>query len=170
LISCQIKDIAEGLAHLHDASIVHGDLHAFNIVLWNKRAVIMDFGLAKLIFRNSKMSESLSTDLMRLFLLPLDRMPLLKCPRKELLTYTVVPELKSHPEDEPNMESDVYLFGVLAKKLLGYNTPLKKLKKSGGDELLALFDECMKSSPEERPDAREVVERIGRIKFPKSSA
>ena len=44
----QLRDVAEGLAYLHDQHMVHGDVKGLNILISNDvRAMLCDFGLAK---------------------------------------------------------------------------------------------------------------------------
>ncbi|KAJ7646880.1 kinase-like domain-containing protein [Roridomyces roridus] len=45
-----VLDVALGLAHLHEKSVVHGDLKADNILITpSLRACIADFGLSSII-------------------------------------------------------------------------------------------------------------------------
>lgn len=58
-----IKTIAECLAYLHELGIVHRDIKPENI-LWDKksdRLVLTDFGLAKVVLPNSKLSDTCGT-------------------------------------------------------------------------------------------------------------
>lgn len=48
IISTQIIEIAEGLAYLHQRSIIHGDLKGNNVLISSGEHVLLcDFGLAK---------------------------------------------------------------------------------------------------------------------------
>jgi serine/threonine protein kinase len=163
-----IKDIAEGLAHLHDAEIVHGSLNEDHVVIWNKRAAIADFGLARLILQQS-FSRFSGNDEVSPSSVPLGSMSYLSIQPVNLRRYSVVPELREHPAGDLTMESDVYQLGVLAMNILRHNTTLRKLVAFGGLPLLQLFGNCKMPTPDERPDAREVASAIANIKFPEDS-
>lgn len=46
------KNIADGMAHIHRAGVIHGDLAARNILISGDRVVVTDFGLAHLVWPN----------------------------------------------------------------------------------------------------------------------
>lgn len=48
------KEIGEGIASLHDASIIHGDLTTSNMILHAKKIFFIDFGLG---FESSKIED-----------------------------------------------------------------------------------------------------------------
>lgn len=49
-----MADVAAGMAYLHASGILHGDLKSLNVLIDGSRAVITDFGLAKLRVEVSK--------------------------------------------------------------------------------------------------------------------
>jgi len=146
-----ITDIAEGLAHLHSLGVVHGDLHAGNVVLWEKdsHALITDFGLARLTRQGSTVAPVTQE--------PLAALPLESSSPVASWVPQAIPEFNS---GVGSIDSDIYLFGLLALEVLPPTIPLSKLWLEGWKPLSSLLSRCNAKRPVDRPVASEVVTEI----------
>ncbi|KLO17292.1 kinase-like protein [Schizopora paradoxa] len=99
-----LAQAAQGIKFLHSRSppIIHGDVKATNILIWEGRAVLADFGIAKCLDGVKGLS-------------PTGRM-----------WYTAsyrAPELRLEYEEYPTTESDVYAFGATVLETLAESPP-----------------------------------------------
>ncbi|KAJ7651216.1 kinase-like domain-containing protein [Roridomyces roridus] len=160
-----ILDMARGLEHLHAKGIVHGDLKGDNIfVTPSLRACIADFGLSSITTSMSSFRFTLSS----------------KATRGGTVRYQA-PEL--HDGGHNDLRSDIYGFACVVYELLTGNAPFPEMSSDGAvimavikgrrpprppscsgspslDGLWALLQDCWHGTPEHRPTAAQVVQRL----------
>ncbi|KAJ7651237.1 hypothetical protein FB45DRAFT_780589 [Roridomyces roridus] len=160
-----ILDVARGLLHLHAKGIAHGDLKGDNIfVTPSLRACIADFGLSSIITSMSSFRFTLSS----------------KATRGGTVRYQA-PEL--HDGGHNDLRSDIYGFACVVYELLTGNAPFPEMSSDGAvilavmkgrrpsrppscsgspslDGLWALLQDCWHGTPEHRPTAAQVVQRL----------
>ncbi len=101
-----IRDVARGLAAVHAAGVLHGDIKAENIVIerGSGRAVLVDFGLAhdvqRELARRARRDE-----------------PMLGTPQY------LAPELYWVDDAQPTAQSDIYALAIVAFELLTGRVP-----------------------------------------------
>ncbi|KAJ7113514.1 kinase-like domain-containing protein [Mycena epipterygia] len=159
-----ILDVALGMKYLHEKHVVHGDLKPLNILVTpSRRACIADFGLASITdamtvrFTHSTISLRGGTG------------------------RYLAPELIQG--DKAHFGSDVYAFGCVCYEILTGKVPFYELPNdmavmfkvvegrrpsrptSGSDtvaldSLWELLEDCWKETPDKRPTAAQIVERL----------
>ncbi|MBW1596535.1 serine/threonine-protein kinase [Streptomyces sp. JJ38] len=136
--------VAEVLAHVHEARIVHRDVKPANIMICSDgRAVLMDFGIA----RDDDSLTRTATVTGRYFGTPAYMAP------EQLQGRAATPA------------SDVYALGiVLVEKLTGHRLPVAQLmpqvRSAIGEPLRSLLARMTSAQPEQRPTAAECAERL----------
>ncbi|KAJ7583909.1 kinase-like domain-containing protein [Mycena floridula] len=155
-LSCQDKyriivELAKALAHLHDYSVVHGNINMNNIIIDDKTGStrLTDIG----VYRTLKMSWQESPTVPGAF------------------CYRSPEELQGQ---EPNFKTDVYAFGSTVYHISTGREHTCKSKKaqlaivkaghmvlpmpsSMDSKLREVVQRCWRRDPEERPDMDEVV-------------
>ncbi|KAJ7113484.1 kinase-like domain-containing protein [Mycena epipterygia] len=159
-----ILDVALGMEYLHESHMVHGDLKPLNILVTpSRRACIADFGLASITdamtvrFTHSTVSSRGGTG------------------------RYLAPELVQG--DKAHFGSDVYAFACVCYEILTGKVPFHELPNdmavmfkvvegrwpsqpsscSGTvalDSLWGLLQDCWKETPDRRPTAVQIVERL----------
>ncbi|KAL6760332.1 kinase-like domain-containing protein [Haematococcus lacustris] len=159
------REIAMGLEHLHEASVIHGDLKPANVLLTDSRAdtrgfqaALADFGLARLVVNN-------------------------KCINKQVsgTTAFMAPEL--FRDGEVSCSTDIYAFGITLWELV-HGKPAYKdpdpyaimVAVLHGDRpawsapleaqlvhLARMYRRCVSASPDARPSATELVGELARL-------
>jgi len=140
-----MREVVEGLAYIHNKSLVHRDLTAKNILISNNQhesgvlAKIADFGMAKII-ANSDLKSTHTA-----------------CPGNPCY----MPPEATMPEPKYNSSLDIYSFGVLLVFMLTGNLPtahprrsLKKIQEHPQANVrrhIRLVERCLAKQPEFRP-------------------
>lgn len=108
------EDVAAGLVHLHQSSIVHGNLKPSNVLLGpDFESCLTDYGLVPtLLPSNAELHSSSSL---------LYRAPEVRGPHAHATSFTPA--------------TDVYSFGVLLLELLTGRTPFQDLMELHGDDI-----------------------------------
>lgn len=101
-----LRDIADAMAHAHKRNVVHRDLKPENVMLTDRHALVMDFGVAK----------ALSAATGRQVLTTLG---------VALGTPTYMSPEQATADPQLDHRSDIYSFGVLAYELLTGRTPFE---------------------------------------------
>ncbi|RIB03930.1 kinase-like domain-containing protein, partial [Gigaspora rosea] len=101
------KEISSGINCLHDANVVHRDLHDKNILVHDGRMIITDFGLSKSLYNSSKSVTSKVYGIWE---------------------YADPQYLKSPFTYKRNKFSDIYSLGVLFWELSSGVPPFRALK------------------------------------------
>lgn len=131
-----LRDIADALAHAHDAGIVHRDLKPENVLCVGDHAFLLDFGVAKL---EAGVSATGATS-----------------PGLAIGTpgYMAPEQAAGEPVDH---RADIYVWGLLARELFtgrrSLQGPLETSRPDVPRSLVALIDACVALDPFERPDS-----------------
>ncbi|KAJ8095378.1 Rho guanine nucleotide exchange factor [Marasmius tenuissimus] len=159
------SDIASGLAHLHDMSIVHGDMKGLNVLITPElRACIGDFGLSRV--RDSH-ALRLATTI---------------ASRASGTTRWLSPELldPDSPSFNSTFKSDMYAYGCVCYEIFAGSIPFHELPSDGAvllavvfkkrrpsrpegledDAIWKLMTSCWNSDPSLRPAATDALEQI----------
>ncbi|CAB4426295.1 unnamed protein product [Rhizophagus irregularis] len=156
-------DITRGLMYLHSKNIIHGNLHACNVLVNNGIIIITDLKLL------NQVAEVTS----------------------EYIVY-VEPQYLRNPSYERDMKSDIYSLGVLLWELSSGRPPFSEyMQKEFGlaqvenkllngereepienapSEYLQLYQKCWKDDPNLRPGINEVYEILSQLKLQLPSA
>lgn len=169
------KDVAESLAYLHGAGIVHGDVKAENVLVADDgRAVLADFGLSTYVTQQENRTR---TD-MRIKHTTRFAAP-------ELLEDAAYGPLSSEPPRSKTTYSDMYAFGGLLYQLHTGHAPWHDTDDNGvivavtsgklpqrpgpgegvplSDEMWKLCLQCWDRDPRRRPTANEVVQTLDNL-------
>lgn len=164
------REIANGVAYLHDMGTVHGDIKGLNVLISDDGAAkLIDFGNSRL--KNSTLSFTGSQT------------------TSSFSTRWTAPELLA--DGGPHTpEADVYALGMTILEIITGQVPFPEIKvepavitrviiqkqhpqrpldsippNKHGDALWAILVRCWSQNPLDRPLASEVASRIGKIKL-----
>ncbi|CAG8541283.1 10101_t:CDS:2 [Diversispora eburnea] len=154
------QDIAYGLCFIHNANIVHRDLHSKNILVHKGKLLITDLGLSKSLDSNS---NSLTGG---------------------MLAYSDPEYLQNSTSYKRNKPSDIYSLGVLFWEISSGRPPFDKFidfeicekVKSGKKELpingtpenyIKIYTEAWKDDPKQRPTIENICDSLENIQFEK---
>ncbi|TNJ30088.1 Kinase, NEK [Giardia muris] len=140
-----LREMASGLAYLHERGLVHRDLKPGNVLLSSDgRCVLGDFGLARTLGDSSRMSTLVGT-----------------------FGY-MAPEI--HREEDYDKSVDVWALGVLGYELCTGMLPFSNVIAiaveeppviEGRGELGPLISRMLSKDPKDRPTAREILKEAG---------
>ncbi|TNJ28952.1 Kinase, NEK [Giardia muris] len=141
-----LREMASGLAYLHERGLVHRDLKPENVLLSSDgRCVLGDFGLARALGDSSRTKTTAGTPLY------------------------MAPEI--HREERYDKSVDVWALGVIGYELCTGMLPFPgKIAISkeeppvieGRGELAVLISRMLSKDPEDRPTAQDVLEEAER--------
>ncbi|WP_431236131.1 serine/threonine-protein kinase (plasmid) [Mycolicibacterium psychrotolerans] len=151
-----LQDIASGLAELANAGVVHRDVKPENILRYDGRWVLADFGIA----RHATVTTATHTH------------------RAQFTPQYAAPEQWNH--ERVTHKTDIYAFGVTACELLHGRRPFHAIE---GDEealgrahreqpvhltgvptlLYYLLEQCLTKPPELRPTAENLLSGLDRV-------
>ncbi|CAG8518010.1 5573_t:CDS:2, partial [Scutellospora calospora] len=159
------RHIACGLQFLHNNEILHRDLHPGNVVIKNDntlkfgiRAIIIDFGLSKIVSRNSISGQGIKGII-------------------KFMDPIIINEFDGEFGDMYTYSSDIYSLGFIMWDISGNGQMLKNengqveiIKKLRGIQekpvpgstlsYIELYEKCWDKSPENRPNINQVCELI----------
>ncbi|RIB23317.1 kinase-like domain-containing protein [Gigaspora rosea] len=150
------KNIACGLNFLHKYNIVHGNIHAKNILVHDGKPMIADFGVSKLMKSDISSARSIG------------EIPYIEPER--LTNY-------SHKRDE---KSDIYSLGVILWEISSGKRPFEFVQereiisyilngvretpvKDTQTEYVEIYKSCWNQDPTIRPDASLVLDRLEKV-------
>ncbi|KAK1216393.1 Rho guanine nucleotide exchange factor [Marasmius sp. AFHP31] len=168
------KDVAQGLAYLHDLKITHGDLKGYNVLVGDDRiARITDFGLSQVI--GDQRLTSLSS-----------------MAGRQGPTRWLAPEIMENGRNMISQETDVYAYGCV--NIFLYNGQLSRdtkiyakcipfeeheeyglyhivvirgqrpeLPQDVPNGMRQMIEKCWQVEPGSRPKAATLVQEIGRM-------
>ncbi|TNJ28190.1 Kinase, NEK [Giardia muris] len=140
-----LREMASGLAYLHEKRYVHRDLKPGNVLLSSDgRCVLGDFGLARALGDSSRTKTTAGT-----------------------LLY-MAPEI--HREERYDKSVDVWAMGVMGYELCTHALPFRNVVaiieetpapslEGRPSELADLISRMLSKDPKDRPTAREVLEK-----------
>ncbi|PKY46846.1 kinase-like protein [Rhizophagus irregularis] len=153
-----LRNIAEGLKHLHNQGIIHRDLHSGNILCENDDdVVISDLGISKSAMGSTKDNESV---------------------------YGIIPYMAPEilQRKEYTIFSDIYSFGMIMWELMTGRLPfedqtidvglMSKICRDGllppittnvPKDYIELMQECWNSDPIKRPEAANISKKLCNI-------
>jgi TolB-like protein len=144
-----LRDIADALAHAHEAGVVHRDLKPDNVLCVGDHAFLLDFGVAKL---DTTSQDALVTD-----------------PGIAIGTpgYMAPEQAAGGPVDH---RADIYAWGLVAREILtGKRGPTARLgdRPDVPEALRALIEATLAIDPAERPTrARSLVAALDAMLAP----
>ncbi|RIB24272.1 kinase-like domain-containing protein [Gigaspora rosea] len=152
------KEIAMGLVYLHENDLIHRNLHPKNILVHEKKIMITDFGLYKLVNEVLKNSNTTSQE-----------MPEYK-----------EPECLKDFSYERDKKSDIYSFGVILWEISSGKPPFQSMPKYSipihifqgnrespvegtAAEYVELYTKCWDEDPTKRPDIKSVIDILDKL-------
>jgi serine/threonine protein kinase len=167
-----LADVAQALAYLHEQEIIHGSLHASNVLISDKgRALLGDCELAPFVTEVTSGMALSGNPTMRYLA------PEIHDPAKFKLD-----------KAERSTASDVYSFGMLAIQLYTRKVPFADIRNDNSvafaaldghrpsrpnadscpgdvpsDAVWELLEHCWRQNPEDRPKAKEVASMLAKI-------
>ncbi|PKB94783.1 kinase-like protein, partial [Rhizophagus irregularis] len=157
------KEITGAILWLHDNKIIHGDLHPKNILIHQNTIKLSDFGCSRL--RQQGKDSYLPTK-----------------PRG-IIPYVDPKILNNVKGYDLNEKSDIYSLGVIFWELTSCSSPFnyetrndnasiilkildgerEKPIPNTNDKFVALYEECWRQEPDERPDVHKVNSELNKI-------
>ncbi|RIB22065.1 kinase-like domain-containing protein [Gigaspora rosea] len=152
------KDIVKELEFLHKENIIHSDLHSKNVLIHQRRELLVDFGLSKSLLESKGKSDV-----------------------REIQAY-VDPKLLDKTFDYTNGKfSDIYSFGVLMWEIytcrllfegrhgLGFTISLcnglRENRQVGMPwDYVNIYENCWNPDPSFRPDATDILNELENLK------
>ncbi|TNJ29389.1 Kinase, NEK [Giardia muris] len=143
-----LREMASGLAYLHERGLVHRDLKPGNVLLSSDgRCVLGDFGLARATENSSRTKTTAGTPLY------------------------MAPEI--HREERYDKSVDVWALGVVGYEMCTGRLPFRNVAavlnetsapsfEGRPSDLAALISRMLSKDPEKRPTAREVLDEAER--------
>ncbi|RHZ45736.1 hypothetical protein Glove_658g3 [Diversispora epigaea] len=152
------KDITKGLRYIHQANIVHRDLHSKNILVHEGKLMISDLGLSKSLDTDSRFEEG------------------------GMYAYTDPKYLKNMKTYKRNKPSDIYSLGVLFWEISSGKPPFKNIPSleiykevtSGSGEkpvqgtpvdYINIYSNAWKDDPNQRPTIEDIHNSLENIKL-----
>ncbi|CAE6456551.1 unnamed protein product [Rhizoctonia solani] len=152
-------EISEGVAHLHQNGIVHGDIKGNNVLVsLDGTAMLTDFddtelGERSLVFTATrKLSFSLRWTAPELVLGELS------CKTRESDVYSLGMEVMTSKEPWAHIRGDAMVYGALLRREIPPRT-----SEIPGDDLWNLLTECWKSESQARPGSRYLLDTVKSI-------
>ncbi|KAK1216382.1 Rho guanine nucleotide exchange factor [Marasmius sp. AFHP31] len=158
------KDVAQGLAYLHDLKIIHGDLKSYNVLITpDGTACISDLGLSRAV--DADEATGLSTAL--------------SCWRP--VRWLAPERLTSGGRSNTSPEGDIYAFGCVCYEIYARNIPFQDVEEYRIHYIVAvqgqrleppcqaphamqrLMESCWSAEPASRPKAMDIVDEIDHI-------
>ena len=166
-----LRQVAAGLAAAHDQGIVHRDLKTENVMVTpDDRVKILDFGLAKNLWRGAEASLSIEGAILGTgrSMSPEQALGDEVTRRSDLFSLgTLIYEVVTG--EPPFTGSSV--FRILAQVCSDPHPPPREVNPELPEDLAALIDRLLEKDPQKRPaSAAEVLEALNAIRLPSPGA
>ncbi|KAL0069253.1 hypothetical protein AAF712_003617 [Marasmius tenuissimus] len=157
------KDIAQGLAYLHDLNIIHGDLKGHNILITPDRTACITLALSRAIGAEEVTELSTASSCWR------------------PVRWLAPEQLRSGVRSIISPESDIYAFGCVCYEIYARSIPFEDVEEyriyyvvavqkrhpepppQAPGAMQRLMESCWSAEPGSRPKAVDVVDEIRRV-------
>ncbi|KAJ8079006.1 hypothetical protein PM082_013293 [Marasmius tenuissimus] len=159
------KDVAHGLAYLHDRKITHGDLKSYNVLITpDRRACITDLGLSRVFVTLGATGLSTTSGCLR------------------PVRWLAPERLRGGARSIISPEGDIYAFGCICYEIYARSVPFENIEEHkiyyvvgvqnqhlklpsrlAPHAMRRLMESCCNPEPASRPKAVDIVDKIGRF-------